>query len=222
MTHIARTSAAILAVAAAILACGTVVTQTAYYACPTPVPTAVVPQPTPLPGTPLPFPTPIPLPPTPYIITPPQDFYVGDAVFVGQSGAPLRLRFRLLSISSEPAEPVGGQPRSLYTWRLEISNLGSAQYETVPVALMVITRIDTVTGQLSGMWDTSEAAMQDAGFTGENYDALQPGSSRVYRLAAYGPAGNLRQLAYTLDGESGNRITWVNADNPYCSGDIAD
>ncbi len=28
----------------------------------------------------------LPPPPTPYSITPPQDFYVGDAVFVGQSG----------------------------------------------------------------------------------------------------------------------------------------
>ncbi|MBK8135718.1 MAG: hypothetical protein IPK52_07760 [Chloroflexi bacterium] len=216
-----RVSVTVAAFLVSVLACGTAIIQTAYYVCPTPVPTAVVPQPTPLPGTPLPFPTPIPLPPTPYIITPPQDFYVGDAVYVGQPGAPLRLRFRLLDIQAQPAEPVSGQPRSLYTWRLEISNLGGVPYETVPVALMVITRIDTVTGQLSGMWNTSEAAMQEAGFSGENYDALQPGSTRIYRLAAYGPAGSLRQLAYTLDGES-NRITWVNAANPYCSGDVAD
>ncbi len=86
---------------------------------------------------------------------------------------------------------------------------------------MAITRIDTAGGQLSGIWNTSEASMQDAGYTSENYDALQPGSARIYRLAAYGPAGNLRQLAYTLDGGS-NRITWVNAANPYCSGDVAD
>ena len=207
---------------AAILACGTVVTQTAYYACPTPIPTVVVPQPTPLPGTPLPFPTLIPLPPTPYVITPPQDFYVGDAVYVGQPYQPLRLRFRLLDINSQPAPPVGGNPRNLYTWQLEIANLGSVTYETIPVALMVITRIDTANGQLSGTWNTSEAAMQDAGFSGENYDALTPGSSQIYRLAAYGPAGSVRQVTYHLDGDGGNRITWINAANPYCSGDIAD
>ena len=221
MSHWLRVSVAVAAFLVSVLACGTAVTQTAHYVCPTPIPTAVVPQPTPLPGTPLPFPTPIPLPPTPYVITPPQDFYVGDAVYVGQSGAALRLRFRLLGVQAQPADPVGGEPRSLYTWRLQIANLGSAPYDTVPVALMTMTRIDTFTGQLSGTWNTSETAMQDAGFTGENYDALQPGSSRIYRLAAYGPSGNARQPAYTLDGAS-NRITWVNAGNPYCSGDVAD
>jgi hypothetical protein len=44
----------------------------------------------------------------------------------------------------------------------------------------------------------------------------------VYRLAAYIPAGSVNQFAYLLDGEGGNRITWVNAANPYCSGDVAD
>lgn len=195
----------------AVLACGTVVTQQAYYTCPTivPQPTATV-----LAGTPLPFPQ---LPPTPYNITPPQDFYVGDAVFVGQQGAPLRLRFRLQSVQSQPA---GSQ--NLVTWRLEIRNLGSVNYETIPVALMVITRITTANGEQTGTWQTSEMAMNAAGFTNENYDPLTPGSSRIYRLAAYTPAGSVRQFAYLLDGEGGNRITWVNVANPYCSGDVAD
>jgi hypothetical protein len=60
------------------------------------------------------------------------------------------------------------------------------------------------------------------GFTNENYDPLLPGSIRVYRLAAYIPAGSVRQFAYLLDGDGGNRITWVNAANPYCSGDVTD
>ena len=115
----------------------------------------------------------------------------------------------------------GGSPRNLVTWRLEIRNLGSATYETVPVALMVITRINTASGEQTGTWHTSEAAMTAAGFTNENYDPLTPGSTRVYRLAAYIPAGSVRQFAYLLDGDGGNRITWVNAANPYCSGDVA-
>ncbi len=221
MTRTVRFLTAALAVVSAMLACGTAVLQTAYYVCPTPVPTAVTPQATPLPGTPLPLPTLLPLPPTPYVITSPQDFYVGDAVFVGQSGAALRLRFRLLNAESVPAEPIGGEPRSLYTWQLEIANLGSAVYETVPVALMTITRVDTFSGPLIGTWPTSQAAMQTAGYWNENYAALDPGSSRIYRLAAFGPAGNLHQLTYSLDGGA-NRITWINASNPYCSGDVAD
>src|SRR5690554_653738 len=195
----------------AVLACGTLVTDTATYTCPTAVPQATA---TTLAGTPMPT---LPPPPTPYTISPPQDFYVGDAVFVGQSGAPLRLRFRLQNVQTQPAGS-----RNLVTWRLEIRNLGSATYETIPVALMVITRINTANGEQTGTWQASEAAMAAAGFTNENYDPLTPGSTRVYRLAAYIPAGSVKQFAYLLDGEGGNRITWVNAANPYCSGDVAD
>jgi hypothetical protein len=195
----------------AALACGTLVTDPASYTCPTAVPQATA---TTLAGTPMPT---LPPPPTPYTITPPQDFYVGDAVFVGQFDSPLRLRFRLQNVQTQPAGT-----RNLVTWRLEIRNLGSATYETIPVALMVITRITTANGEQTGTWQASEAAMAAAGFTNENYDPLTPGSTRVYRLAAYIPAGSVNQFAYLLDGESGNRITWVNAANPYCSGDIAD
>jgi hypothetical protein len=195
----------------AALACGTLVTDTASYTCPTPVPQATA---TTLAGTPMPT---LPPPPTPYTISPPQDFYVGDAVFVGQSGAPLRLRFRLQSVQTQPAGT-----RNLVTWRLEIRNLGSATYETIPVALMVITRITTASGEQTGTWQTSDTAMAAAGFTNENYDPLTSGSTRTYRLAAYIPAGSVNQFAYLLDGEGGNRITWMNATNPYCSGDVAD
>jgi hypothetical protein len=198
----------------AALACGTLVTDTASYACPTAVPQATA---TALAGTPMPT---LPPPPTPYTITPPQDFYVGDAVFVGQQGAPPRLRFRLQNVESQPAGSL-----NLVTWRLEIRNLGSATYETIPVALMVITRINTANGEQTGTWRTSEAAMQAAGFTNENYDSLAPGSTRTYRLAAFIPAGTVRQFAYLLavgSSDGGNRITWVNTANPYCSGDVAD
>lgn len=205
----------------AALACGTVVTDSALYVCPTPVPPTAAPPPTTLPGTLVPLPTPLPPPPTPYRIVPPQDFYVGDAVFVGQPGAALRLRFRLENVQTLPAPPLAGSPRSLYVWSLEIRNLGSVDYETVPVALMIITRLATASGEVSGTWNTSDVAMTAAGITNENYDALTPGSTRVYRLAAYAPAGTVRQFAYLLDGSGTNRITWVNATNPYCSGDVA-
>jgi hypothetical protein len=194
----------------AALACGTVVTEQAQYTCPTPIPQ---PTSTVLAGTPIPT---LPPPPTPYTITPPQDFYVGDAVFVGQPGAPLRLRFRLQNVQSQPAGSL-----NRVTWRLEIRNLGITTYETIPVALMVITRINTASGEQTGTWRTSEAAMQAAGFTNENYEPLAPGSTRTYRLAAHIPAGSVGQFAYLLDGDGGNRITWVNAANPYCSGDVA-
>lgn len=205
----------------AILACGTVVTDTPYYTCPTPIPPTTTSEPTILPGTPLPFPTLIPLPPTPYIITPPQDFYTGDAVLVGLPGAPLRLRFRLHSITSEPAPPLNGEPRSLYTWALTITNLGEMDYETVPVALMSIRRVETSAGLLEGTWSPTQSAMQTAGFTQEDYAPLIAGATRTYRFAAYAPAGTIHQFSYLLDGAGDNRITWVNAPNPFCSGDSA-
>mgnify|MGYP001481589706 CR=1 FL=1 len=195
----------------AALACGTLVTDTASYTCPTAVPQATAPT---LAGTPRPT---LPPPPPPYPTPPPQDFYVGDAVFGGQPGAPLRLRFRLQNVQSQPAGS-----RNLVTWRLEIRNLGSATYETIPIALMVITRINTANGEQTGTWQTSEVAMEVAGFTSENYDPLTPGSTRTYRLAAYIPAGSVNQFAYLLDGEGGNRIPGVNTANPYCSGDVVD
>lgn len=195
----------------AALACGTVVTEQAQYTCPTAIPQPTV---TVLPGTPLPPPV---IPPTPYTIAPPQDFYVGDAVFVGQQGAPLRLRFRLQNVQVQPA---GTQ--NLVTWRLEIRNVGTATYEAIPPALMVITRITTANGEQTGTWRTSEAAMNAAGFTSENYGPLSPGAIRIYRLAAYIPSGSPDQFAYLLDGDGGNRITWANHVNPYCSGDVAD
>ncbi len=175
------------------LACGTVITDTATFTCPTAVPE---------PGEPI-------IPPV--SISAPQDFYVDDAVFVGQPGAPLRLRFRLQTVQVQAA---GSGQRVM--WRLEIHNLGTIPYETIPAALMVITRITTASGEQTGIWRTSEAAMNAAGFTGENYDPLPPGSTRVYRLAAYIPTGSPSQFTYLLDGDGGNRITWVNQRNPYC------
>lgn len=195
----------------AALACGTIVTDQAQYTCPTPIPQPTV---TVLPGTPLPPPV---IPPTPYTITPPQDFYLGDAVFVGQQGARLRLRFRLQDVQVEPA---GTQ--NLVTWRLEVRNVGTSTYEAIPPALMLITRITTANGEQTGTWRTSEAAMNAASFTNENYDPLSSGTTRIYRLAAYIPAGSPDQFAYLLDGDGGNRITWTNQSNPYCSGDVAD
>lgn len=195
----------------AALACGTVVTEQAYYTCPTALPQPTV---TVLAGTPLPLPL---IPPTPYTIAPPQDFFVGDAVFVGLPGAALRLRFRLQQVQVQPAGP-----ESLVTWQLEVRNVGTITYETIPPALMLVTRSTTVHGSQLGTWRSSEAAMNAAGFTNENYDPVLPGTTRIYRLAAYIPAGNPAQFTYLLDGDGGNRITWTNQQNPYCSGDVAE
>ncbi len=199
------------------LACGTPISDVPVYACPTPTPMATA-SPTPY-GTPLPPGWTPPLPtayPTPYIITPPQDFYVGDAIFTGNAGASQRLRFRLQNVQIQEMAN-----RNLVTWQLEIANLGTEVYETIPTALMLITRIFSVEGDEIGTWRTSESAMKAAGFTDENYDPLHSGMTRVYRLAAYTPPGTIAQFTYLLDLDGTNQITWRNGNNPFCSGDIA-
>lgn len=207
----------------AILACGTVVTQTAYYVCPTTVPPTPRPVVTLPSGLPTAIPTRTPLPPTPYQIVPPQDFYRGDAVFVGAPGAAVRLRFRLVSVTAQAAPPTGlGAPRNLYAWTLEIRNLGTAAYETLPPGQMVISTLSTASGDREGTWRTSDAAMRAAGITGENYGPLQPSATRLYRMAAYAPVGSVRRLTFTLDDEGNNTMTWLNQPNPDCSGDVAD
>lgn len=202
----------------AMLACGTPILEIPVYACPTPTPYPTA-SPTPY-GTPLPpdWLPPLPTPyPTPYIITPPQDFYVGDAIYTGNQGAAQRLRFRLQNVQVQAMAN-----RNLVTWQLEIRNLGTEVYETIPTALMMITRIFTFDGDEVGTWRTSETAMKAAGFTNENYAPLYAGDMRVYQLAAYTPPGTINRLTYLLDLDGTNQITWINSHNPYCSGDIAD
>lgn len=203
----------------AMLACGTPISEIPVYACPTPTPMPTA-SPTPY-GTPLPLDWIEPLPtvhPTPYIITPPQDFYVGDVIYTGNQGAARRLRFRLQNVQVQTLPN-----RNLVTWQLEIRNLGTEIYETIPTALMMVTRIFTIDGdEVIGTWRTSETAMRVAGFNGENYDPLHAGDTRIYRLAAYTPPGIINRLTYLLDVEGTNRITWINSSNPYCSGDVAD
>lgn len=202
------------------LACGTAITDTAYYTCPTAIPPPTEPPPVVLPSAPITIPTLPPFPtavPTVYSISAPDDFHTGDAVFVGPSGAPDRLRFRLYGV-----EKINDGSQTLVSWWLEIANLGGLVYETVPPALMIITRIDEGYDVQDGIWRTSEAAMQAAGITDADYSPLAPGETRYYRLAAHIPPGEVIQFAYLLDGDGGNRITWANASNPYCAGDVAD
>lgn len=191
-----------------MIACATTpLTDVPIYTCPTPLPPVVG------------YRTPVPLPPTPYSIRPPQDFYRGDAVFVGTRGATARVRFRLQNVYVLPASP---NIRGLYVWSLEVRNLGTAPYETLPIAQMRLTRIQTASGDVEGTWNTSESALRAAGITGENYDPLPPNTTRIYRMAAYAPVGSPRRFTFTLDETSGNAITWVNDTNPYCYGDVQD
>jgi hypothetical protein len=194
----------------AALACGgTSLNETPHTICPTAVP------PTVLPG------TPAPIPPTPVIITAPQDFYIGDAVTVGAEGAALRVQFRLMNVQSYAAAPDDeGNPRRVYAWQLMVSNLGGEAYAVFPAFQMYASAIATSGGEVVGVWGASKAAADEAELIIDNdLYTLLPGEVRVFRLAAYGPAGSVRRFTFTLDPnvtEGSDVITWLNEANPYC------
>jgi hypothetical protein len=160
------------------------------------------------------------VPPTPHVIRPPQDFYRGDAVFVGDRGTTSRVRFRLQNVYV--LSTTSTSSRGLYVWSLEIRNVGTTAYEVLPVAHMVMSRIRTSTGEIDGTWRTSDTAMREAGIAGETYEPLPPNTTRIYRMAAYAPLGSPRRFTFMLNEASGNAITWINETNPYCSGNVAD
>ncbi len=209
----------------AVLACaGTPLAGLPIYTCPTSVPPTAMP--TVLPGTATPIPLPTLPPPTPYVIMPPLDFYVGDAVFVGETTAPDRVRFRLQNIMSYPASPdADGLVRRVYAWQLEVRNLGNQAYEIFPALQMYLSEITTGAGNQLGAWGSTQAAADEAGVSIDN-DAysLTPNETRTFRFAAFAPSGSASRFTFTLDPtitSGSGTINWTNQHNPYCLGDIA-
>jgi hypothetical protein len=200
----------------AALACaGTPLLGVPTYSCPTDVPPVVTPG------------TPLPPPPTPYVITPPQPFFVGDAVFVGSAGATQRVRFRLQHVRPYPVPPAAeGTTRQVYAWQLEVHNAGTQDYQVFPTVQMYLSEVATTSGNVGGIWGSSQAAADVAGLNiDNNVYTLAPGQTRMFRLAAFAPAGNARRFTFTLDPtvtEGSRSITWTNQTNPYCSGNVAD
>ncbi len=210
----------------AIIACaGTPLDGSPIYTCPTAIPATALP--TVLPGTATPIPLPTLVPPTPYVIMPPQDFYLGDAVFVGTSNSENSVRFRLQSVSSYPASPdPDGTARRIYTWQLEVKNIGTADYEIFPSIQMFLSEISTASGNLSGTWFATREAAEEANipFDADVY-TLNSGQTRSFRFAAYAPAGQATRFTLQLDPtvtSGSGTINWANQNNPYCSGDISD
>ena len=210
----------------AIIACaGTPLAGSPIYTCPTAIPATALP--TVLPGTATPIPLPTLVPPTPYVIMPPQDFYLGDAVFVGTSSSENGVRFRLQSASSYPASPdTDGTAQRIYTWQLEVKNIGTADYEIFPSTQMFLSEISAASGNLSGTWFATREAAEEANvpFDADVY-TLNSGQTRSFRFAAYAPAGQAKRFTLQLDPtvtSGSGTINWANQNNPYCSGNISD
>src|SRR5690606_15100508 len=106
---------AVTAILLTILACtGTPLVETPLYTCPTDV---LLPTATTLLGTSPPTNVP---PATPYVIMPPADFYIGDAVFIGGQLSPLRVRLRLQNVQITPQ--AGNE--QVVAWQVEVANVG--------------------------------------------------------------------------------------------------
>lgn len=205
----------------AILACaGTALMGSPAYTCPTPIPQATA---TVLAGTAMPTL----VPPTPYIILPPADFYVGDAIFVGSSSSENGVRFRLQNIMSYPASPdTNGDARNITSWQLEVKNIGTADYEIFPTAQMFLSEINTAYGTVNGVWPATREAADEAGVAlDDDAYTLNSGEVRVFRFAAFIPAGQAARFTFQLDptvSEGSAVMNWTNQTNPYCAGDISE
>ncbi len=210
------------------------ITRVYYYIYPNPL----IPPPGGAPGsmTPTPRPTYTPWPtPTQYVRT--NDYFVGDAIYTAEQPSGLRLRFRLTDVYDLPAaEPdENGQPRSIFAWTMEIKNVGSVEYDVFPAAQMYVSAITLPGGiETEGVWGASQAAAEEAGLpSGIEITDIQPGETKTFTLAAYGPRGTARRIAYALDStgrDPGNPtqvpghniVAWINEVNTICSGDIAE
>lgn len=198
----------------AVLACaGTPLTGMPLFVCPTDAPLPTI---TTLPGTATPTTAPT---ATPYIITPPQDFYLDDPVRVGNPAGAVQVQFRLTDVATLPASPArDGSERMLVLWQLEVTNLGFETYSIAPTVVLTLTTIRTPGGLLlSGDWVATERAGEEAGVVVDtNLVDIPPGDTRVFQFAAYTPPGTPERWTLELDIEGDNRLTWINAINPYC------
>jgi hypothetical protein len=214
-------TAPVFMIFAALACAGTPLAGSPVFTCPTPVPQPTV---TTLAGTPMPTPL---AQPTPYVILPPAEFFVGDAVFIGSSGSANGVRFRLQNVSTQATSPsADGSARNIFAWQLEVKNIGLEVYEIFPSGQMVLSAITTANGDETGVWPaTREAANAIGASLDENVDTLHSGETRVFRFAAYGPVGQAARFAFTLDptvSEGSRVMTWTNQSNPDCAGDIVD
>jgi hypothetical protein len=88
--------------------------------------------------------------------------------------------------------------------------------------------------EVDNVWGASLAAAEEAGFT-PNYELadVQPGETKTFTLAAYGPRGTARRVSYVLDvtarDDGGgiptivpgqNIVSWINEVNTICTGEI--
>lgn len=184
-------------------------------------------------STPRPTTTPYPTP-TPFVMRPPDEFFVGDAIYTGGFFSPISARLRLLSFQTMTASPAFGNPRSIVVWQVEVKNMGATNYDVFPAYQMYVSTVTTSSGDVDGLWGANTDAVSEAGLSVVlDTVTLVPGQTQTFTLAAYIPAGMPKRFTWTLDpttrptpatpGVPGsNLLVWMNAINTICAGDLAE
>ena len=113
--------------------------------------------------------------------------------------------------------------------------MGGIEYNIFPAGQMYVSTVTLSSGLDSdGVWGASVAAAEEAGFTPDYaLTDIQPGETKAFTLAAYGPRGIARRISYVLDvtarddgGEiptvvpGQNVVSWINEVNTICTGEI--
>ena len=182
-----------------------------------------------------PYPT-----PTPYVLE--NDYFIGDIVYSNAQASGLRVGFRLLDITTIDTSTLSetGEPQAIHIWTLQITNVGDIAYSLFPPAQSYVAVVRGAGGDVSGVWGPSLTAAEEAGlsFTDMTWDPqdIPPGATETFVLAAYGPRGVVQKINYAMDATQrdagagtpnpttvpgSNIVSWVNAINTDCSGDIA-
>lgn len=170
--------------------------------------------------------------PTPFVMRPPQDFFVGDAIYTGGFLSPVSVRLRLLNVVTLPASPArDGSPRSIARWDVEIRNVGRMPYDVFPAYQMFVQTVTTPAGDVEGVWGASRDGVQESGAPSPlEAVMLLPGETRTFTLAAFIPAGTPRRFTFALDPTDRtapplpgrNLLVWTNTANTICAGELAE
>ncbi len=204
-----------------------------FYMSPTPPPCCL---PAPIYPTARPTFTPYPTP-TSFQMTAPQAFFLEDPIYNYQP--PIQLRLRMKSPIQQGMLSFIIPLLSAATWRIEITNVGTVEYDFLGAGYTYISEVKQVGVLTSGVWPPSHYAASFLGILEQAYgpQAIQPGQTITLQVAAWIPAGAwVSKVALLLNpyqsgdpgwatftpgsGKEGTVIHWTNALNTICKGEI--
>jgi hypothetical protein len=210
------------------------------YASPVPGSPAYPPCCLPPPIYPTPRPTYTPYPtPTLFSIPPYGNggFFLDDPIYNDQPPIQLRLRLKSPIQSGSLVLPFFGLGWTAASWTLEISNVGTKEYDFLGAGYLYISEVRTPSGGLvPGVWSPAHNAAQFLGVVEQAYGpkAILPGVTVSVTVAAWIPVyATVSKVSLVLDpyhsGDpgwatftpgQGRVITWTNQVNTICKGEI--